>query len=79
MSTDLERAGAECVQEMSAALLHAAGQVMKRHGNDPCGGAIVAAGFAMALDAIGRDIDRKVPLTVCEMLHPLTSTMGAKS
>jgi hypothetical protein len=68
VNNELELAGAECVQEMCCALLKTAAEVMKRHGDDPSSGAIVAAGFAMALQTIGRDIDRNVPLAVCEML-----------
>ena len=61
-------AGAEAVQEISSAILKAAGSAMQRHGNDPNGGAIVAAGFAMALRAIGKNIDPKIPAIVKEML-----------
>lgn len=63
-------ARSEATQEVCAAILKAAGGAMQRHGNDPQGGAIVAAGFAMALQAIGREIDQRVPLTVFEMLKP---------
>jgi hypothetical protein len=65
---DIIDAGAEAVQEMSSVILLAAGATMKRHGDDPNGGAIVAAGFAMALHAIGKNIDPKIPATVKEML-----------
>lgn len=68
MTNELDEARAEATQEVCAAVLMAAGDAMQRHGNDPNGGAIVAAGFAMALHAIGRSIDPLVPLTVREML-----------
>jgi len=61
-------AGAEAVQEISSAILKAAGAAMQRHGYDPNGAAIVAAGFAMALRAIGKNIDPKIPAIVKEML-----------
>ena len=66
--TDLEEAGAEAVQEIASVLLKAAGAAMQRHGNDPNGGAILAAGFAMALNNIGKHIDPRVPQTVKDML-----------
>ena len=62
-------ARAEAVQEVTAAVLKAAGAAMTRHGDDPCSGAIVAAGFAMALRSIGKNIDRKIPETVRLMLE----------
>lgn len=68
MSKEIEQAGAEAVQEICVSLLKAAGACMVRHGDDPNSAAIIAAGFAMALRAIGDDIDRKIPLTVREML-----------
>jgi hypothetical protein len=68
MNKMLDDARAEATQEVAAAVLQAAGDAMKRHGSDPNGGAIVAAGFAMALQAIGRNIDPLVPLTVRELL-----------
>lgn len=67
---DLKAAGAEAVDEICSSVLKAAGEAMKRHGNDPNGGAIVAAGFAMALIRIGEKIDARVPLVVREMLRP---------
>lgn len=66
--TDLDAARAEATQEVASSLLKAAGAAMTRHGPDPNGGAIVAAGFAMALDRIGKEIDPKVPAVVREML-----------
>lgn len=73
MSDQMETARAEATQEVCSAVLKAAGEVMKVHGNDPHGGVILAAGFAMALKAIGEHIDRKVPLTVYEILAPAKS------
>lgn len=69
MTDMLDNARAEATQEVCSALLKAAGEAMKRHGADPNGCAIVAAGFAMALRAIGKHIDPLVPLTVREMLE----------
>jgi len=60
---------AQAAQDVSSAILKAAGEAMKAHGPDPNGGAIVAAGFAMAIQAIGRDIDERVPIVVLEMLR----------
>lgn len=77
--TDLDMAAAEATQEICSSVLKAAGEAMKRHGNDPNGGAIVAAGFAMALQTIGKNIDRRVPIIVHEMLRPIPSTDGTKS
>lgn len=74
LSLELQTAGAECIQEMSSALLKSAGEVMKRHGADPNGPALVAAGFAMALRVIGTNIDPKVPIIVHEMLKPRVPT-----
>jgi hypothetical protein len=64
----MDDARAEAVQEVSSEILKAAGAAMGRHGDDPNGGAIVAAGFAMALKAIGKHIDCKIPAVVREML-----------
>jgi hypothetical protein len=41
---------------------------MKRHGPDPHSGALVASGFAMAIDAITAEIDPKLRLAVLIML-----------
>jgi hypothetical protein len=65
---DLDKARAEATHEVCSSVLTAAGDAMKRHGDDPTGGAILAAGFAMALQAIGDKIDPKVPIIVREML-----------
>lgn len=65
---DLSLARAQATQDLYVAILNATGDAMAVHGNDPQRGAIVAAGFAMTLRAIGRNIDRHVPLTVLEML-----------
>lgn len=78
MTDELTLAGAEATQEICAGVLKAAGEAMARHGNDPNSGAIVAAGFAMALQAIGESIDAKVPMIVREMLRPIPSTDGTK-
>ena len=64
----MDAARAEATREVASALCKAAGEVMMRHGNDPTSAAIVAAGFAMALLAIGKDIDSRVPVIVHEML-----------
>lgn len=66
--TDLDEARAEATQEVAAAILKAAGEVMKRHGDDPNGVVIIAAGFAMALQSIGKNIDSRCPAIVAEML-----------
>ena len=68
--TELTMARAEATQEICCDLLKAAGAAMLRHGDDPQGITIVAAGFAMALQAIGKEIDRRVPIIVHEMLAP---------
>ena len=67
--TDLDLARGEAVQEVTAAILMAAGEAMDRHGNDPDGHAIVAAGFAGALRRIGRHIDPNIPIVVRRMLE----------
>lgn len=69
MTDSLELARAEATQELASALLKTAGEVMLRHGDDPHSGAIVAAGFGMALDRIGKHLDPKVPETVRIMLE----------
>ncbi len=46
---------------------------MKAHGNDPLGGVIIATGFAMALQNIGKHVDPTVPIVVREMLAPRTT------
>lgn len=71
MPNELDHAQAEATQEVASAVLKAAGETMARHGNDPHSGVIVAAGFTMALRAIGKNIDPKVPLVVVEMLSPV--------
>lgn len=48
MNNLLDIAASEATQEIASAVAAAAGDVMRRHGNDPNGSAIVAAGFAMA-------------------------------
>ena len=58
---------ADATQEIASAVLNAAGAAMERHGNDPNGSAIVAAGFAMALRSIG-NIDPHIPRIVHAML-----------
>lgn len=69
MSTYESIIGAETVQEIAAALCKAAGGVFAHHGNDPNSGAILAAGFVMALRSIGENIDRRVPIVVRAMLE----------
>jgi len=59
----------EAVQEVSSAILMAAGDVMMRHRNDPDGPAIVAAGFASALRSIGKHIDPNISIVVLKMLE----------
>lgn len=71
---EMDEARGEATQEVCCAILKAAGDAMKRHGDDPRNGAILSAGFAMALQQIGKHIDRRVPLTVYEMLTPEAST-----
>lgn len=69
ISPELERAGAEAVQELEHGLCKAVEDVFKRHGNDPNASAIVAAGFAMAINHIGESIDPGVPRMVRTMLE----------
>lgn len=52
-----EQATAQAVIDVSAAILHAAGDAMKRHGDDPQGITVVAAGFSQAINAITVSID----------------------
>jgi hypothetical protein len=66
--TEMDAARAEATQEVASEILKAAGLVMERHGNDPNGHAIVAAGFAMALKSIGDRIDPRIPAVVRQML-----------
>lgn len=61
-------ARAQATQDVASAILIAAGDAMKRHGNDQQGPIIVAAGFAMALKEIGVKIDANIPRAVREML-----------
>jgi hypothetical protein len=68
MRDDLTEARGEATQEVAAAIIKAAGTMMARHGNDPTGAVIVAAGFAMALNAIGKEIDPNIPRIVRKML-----------
>lgn len=68
MDAYVERSRAEAVQELAAALLKTAGEVMTRHGDDPMGEVIVAAGFGMALDRIGEHIAPNIPRIVRELL-----------
>lgn len=58
----------EAIAELSAALIRTAGEVLTRHGNDPQGPILVAAGFALALQTIGREIDENILATVCKLL-----------
>jgi hypothetical protein len=57
MTSDEMLSGAQAVQDIASALLKAAGEVMKVHGNDPNSLAIVSAGFAMAIKEIDKNID----------------------
>ena len=76
--SDLLTARSEAVEEVCRSVLMAAGDAMKRHGDDPHGNVIVAAGFAMAIKAIGRDIDPKMPLVVRELLTARHRDGGAE-
>lgn len=67
-----EQAGAEAVQGISSALVSAAGETMQRHGDDPNGMAIVAAGFAMAINSINRELDPKFARTVVALVYLAT-------
>ena len=69
MADYVDGARAQATHEMAAALLTAAAEVMARHGNDPTGPVIVAAGFAMALRAIGEHNRPEIPRIVREMLE----------
>ncbi len=57
MSRDEELSGAQAVQDISSAMLKAAGECLKVHGNDPTAPAILAAAFCMAMNGIDRSID----------------------
>jgi hypothetical protein len=70
--TELEYARTDAIQEVASEILKAAGSVMLRHGDDPEGSIILAAGFAMALNAIGTKIDSMVPYIVGRALQPKT-------
>ena len=71
MGQDLmEDARAETTQELTEALLKAASDTMRRHGDDPLSPVIAAAGFSYALDVIGGN-DSSIPVTVVGMLKKL--------
>jgi hypothetical protein len=68
--TEIENARAETIQEVSYEILKAAGRVMQRHGDDPECLIVLAAGFTMALQSIGTNIDCIVPSIVVQALQP---------
>ena len=72
MSHDMEQAGTEAVQEIASSILKAAGAAMARHGDDPNGGAIIAAGFALAIEQIGKHIDPRIMDTIRKLLREPT-------
>lgn len=69
MSEDLLlRARGEAVQEVTAAMLLAAGEAMLRHGNDPKGHMILTAATVMFIDKINRGITPDFRAAVAAML-----------
>src|SRR3990167_1602227 len=56
-----DEARLQAITDVYQMVLAAAGDAMKRHGNDPLATTVLAAGFTMAIRAIGEDIDPKVP------------------
>jgi len=66
-SPEMMDAAAEAILELTGAVLMAAGEVMKRHGPDPNGGIILAAGFARAINGMDR-IDPTVRPIIARMI-----------
>ena len=58
---------AQATLDVAMAILLGAGEAMKRHGDDPLGVAILAAGFVMAIDKT-TSIDPHIRHIVVEML-----------
>lgn len=56
-SIDEQLSSAQAVHDLAAALISAAGEVMKLHGNDSDSDAIVAAAFCSAIEQIEQKID----------------------
>jgi hypothetical protein len=54
---DMVSAGAQAVQDISGAMLKAAGECLKVHGPDPMAPAILTAAFGMTVDSINSSID----------------------
>jgi hypothetical protein len=50
-----EQIEAQATQELCDALVRAWGDVMKRHGEDPHGVVVMAAGFSLAIRAIEKE------------------------
>lgn len=67
--TELDQARGDTVGEISSAILLASGKVLTNHGNDPVSPAILAAGFVMAINTIGRKIDPNIKSIIVKMLN----------
>lgn len=67
MSLD-EIARGEAAQEVASAIIFAAGEVMRRHGDDPESIAILAAGFCLAIDGIAESINPTFKVILCRMI-----------
>jgi hypothetical protein len=68
-SNDMELARATAAQEISGAILRAAGEAMQKHGNDPLGIPIVATGFVLAIRSITQNLDPKFRTLILEGLR----------
>lgn len=59
MSNLMKEARIQATEEVGRTMLNAAGEVLRRHGNDPHSVTILLAGFSLAVAEITRKIDPK--------------------
>jgi hypothetical protein len=71
VSREMELARLQAVQDISSALCLAAGEEITKHGvNDPNSWAIVATGFALAVNSITKELEPNFARTVAKLIEP---------
>lgn len=68
MSDLMKEARTQATEEVGRAMLNAASEVLRRHGNDPHSVTILLAGFSLAVAEITRKIDPQFRRHMIEIL-----------
>lgn len=77
-ASEFELSAAQAVDDLTIALVRAAADVLKVHGNDPNSGVIIAAGFCRAIEKIDQQIDPTFRTRVLMQLGEPTENPDSK-